>query len=468
MSFQFKYILSFIFISLLPISSAFAEKNTLGEEISILDNDVLDQEINKLNTLNLNPTNAADKTQYLQSNKAEINLWQRIFSRFEMKDQNNSRSKKYEDWYSARPEYVERMMDRSQKYLFYIVGEVEKRGMPSEIALLPMIESAYNPIANSRSKAVGIWQFIPSTGRLYGLKQDWWQDKRRNVVDATNAALDYLQKLHALFGTWDLALAAYNAGEGTVSRAIARNKSKGLPTDYAHLKLPAETKDYVPKLQAIKNIVSNPNQYGLFINPIPNKPYFTYVEAPAIIDADLAANLAEISYDEFLLLNSEHRRPLIKTNEKTQQLILPINAADTFLKNLSQNDKPLVSWNIYQPKRPEKIKSIANKFDMNESDLIKANDLNPQKSIRPSTIILVAKKEGAETNANQDIEESKIQKETKSENSIKPNKYKVKSGDTLTKIAKRYGLSVDELKDINQLTASDIQIGSTLRLQKNN
>ena len=468
MSFQFKYILSFIFISLLPISSAFAEKNTLGEEISILDNDVLDQEINKLNTLNLNPTNAADKTQNLQSNKAEINLWQRIFSRFEMKDQNNSRSRKYEDWYSARPEYVERMMDRSQKYLFYIVGEVEKRGMPSEIALLPMIESAYNPIANSRSKAVGIWQFIPSTGRLYGLKQDWWQDKRRNVVDATNAALDYLQKLHALFGTWDLALAAYNAGEGTVSRAIARNKSKGLPTDYAHLKLPAETKDYVPKLQAIKNIVSNPNQYGLFINPIPNKPYFTYVEAPAIIDADLAANLAEISYDEFLLLNSEHRRPLIKTNEKTQQLILPINAADTFLKNLSQNDKPLVSWNIYQPKRPEKIKSIANKFDMNESDLIKANDLNPQKSIRPSTIILVAKKEGTETNANQDIEESKIQKETKSENSIKPNKYKVKSGDTLTKIAKRYGLSVDELKDINQLTASDIQIGSTLRLQKNN
>ena len=198
MSFQFKYILSFIFISLLLISSAFAEKNTLGEEISILDNNVLDQEINKLNTLNLNSTNTADKTQNLQSNKAEINLWQRIFSRFEMKDQNNSRSKKYEDWYSARPEYVERMMDRSQKYLFYIVGEVEKRGMPSEIALLPMIESAYNPIANSRSKAVGIWQFIPSTGRLYGLKQDWWQDKRRNVVDATNAALDYLQKLHAL------------------------------------------------------------------------------------------------------------------------------------------------------------------------------------------------------------------------------------------------------------------------------
>ena len=450
------------------MSSALAERNILGEEISILENDVTDQEINKLNTLNFNPTSSTNKSQNFQSIKAEINLWQRIYSRFDIKDENNSRSKKYEKWYSARPEYIERMMDRSQKYLFYVVGEVEKRGMPSEIALLPMIESAYNPIANSRSKAVGIWQFIPSTGRLYGLKQDWWQDKRRNVVDATNAALDYLQKLHALFGTWDLALAAYNAGEGTVSRAIAKNKAKGLPTDYANLKLPAETKDYVPKLQAIKNIVSNPSQYGLYIDPIPNKPYFTYVEAPAVIDADLAANLAEISYDEFLLLNSEHRRPLIRTNEKTQKFILPINAADTFVKNLSQNEKPLVSWNIYQPKRNEKIKSIANKFDMEESDLIKANDLNPQKLIKPSSIILVAKKEGTETNAHQDIDESKIQKDSKTEISVSPNKYKVKPGDTLTKIAKKYGISVNELKDINQITASDIQIGSTLQLKRNN
>ena len=464
-----KYLLAFVLISLTLIPTAFAEKNILGEEISILDIDVLDQEINKLNALNLSTSESpSSKTLSYQSNKAEINLWQRIYSRFEIKDENNSRSKKYEDWYSARPEYVERMMDRSQKYLFYVVGEVEKRGMPSEIALLPMIESAYNPIANSRSKAVGIWQFIPSTGRLYGLKQDWWQDKRRNVVDATNAALDYLQKLHALFGTWDLALAAYNAGEGTVSRAIARNKAKGLPTDYAHLKLPAETKDYVPKLQAIKNIVSNPNHYGLYIDPIPNKPYFTYVDAPAMIDADLAANLAEISYDEFLLLNSEYRRPLIRTNEKTQQLILPISSADTFIKNLSQNEKPLVSWNIYQPKRNEKIKAIANKFDMEESDLIKANDLNPQKIIKPSAIILVAKKEGEETNANQNISESKIQKDSKSEDSAKPNKYKVKPGDTLTKISKKYGISIDELKDINQITSSDIQIGSILRFQRNN
>ncbi len=445
--------------------SACAENNILGEEISILDNDVLDQEINKLNAFSLNSDAPPSKVQNYQPNKAEINLWQRIYSRYEIKNENNSRSKKYEDWYSARPEYVEKMMDRSQKYLFYVVGEVEKRGMPSEIALLPMIESAYNPIAISRSKAVGIWQFIPSTGRLYGLNQDWWHDKRRNVVEATNAALDYLQKLHTLFGSWDLALAAYNAGEGTVGRAIAKNRAKGLPTDYAHLKLPGETKDYVPKLQAIKNIVSNPSQYGLYIDSIPNKPYFTSVEAPAVINADLAANLAEISYDEFLLLNAEHRRPLIRTNDKTQRLILPINAADTFVKNLSQNEKPLVSWNIYQPKHNEKIKAIANKFDMQESDLIKVNDLNPQKTIKTSTMMLVAKKEGTESNTNQDIYESKTQNDKHAEDSMKPTKHRVKSGDTLNKIAKKYDIHIDEIKDINQMTSSDIQIGSILQLQ---
>ncbi|CAN1510746.1 membrane-bound lytic murein transglycosylase D [Methylophilaceae bacterium] len=468
MSSPFKYALLFICISASMMPSAFAENNILGEEISILDNDVLDQEINKLNALSLNSAAPPSQVQNYQPSKAEINLWQRIYSRYEIKNENNSRSKKYEDWYSARPEYVERMMDRSQKYLFYVVGEVEKRGMPSEIALLPMIESAYNPIANSKSKAVGIWQFIPSTGRLYGLKQDWWHDKRRNVVEATNAALDYLQKLHTLFGSWDLALAAYNAGEGTVGRAIAKNRAKGLPTDYAHLKLPRETKDYVPKLQAIKNIVSNPYKYGLYIDSIPNKPYFTSVEAPAVIDADLAANLAEISYDEFLLLNAEHRRPLIRTNDKTQRLILPINAADTFVKNLSQNEKPLVSWNIYQPKHNEKIKAIANKFDMQESDLIKTNDLNLQKTIKTSTMMLVAKKEGAESNTNQDIYESKIQNDKKAEDVMKPAKHIVKSGDTLNKIAKRYDIHIDELKDINQMTSSDIQIGSILQLKKNN
>ncbi len=458
-----KLIIALICLPLLFIPSAFSEENILGEEISILENDALDEEINKLNAKDLSPALPTIKTQFLESKKNEINLWQRIYSRFQITNENNLKSKKYEDWYSTRPEYVERMMDRSQKYLFYVVGEVEKRGMPSEIALLPMIESAYNPIANSRSKAVGIWQFIPSTGRLYGLKQDWWLDKRCNVIDATNAALDYLQKLHTLFGTWDLALAAYNAGEGTVRRAIAKNKARGLPAGYKYLNLPKETKDYVPKLQAVKNIVSNPNQYGLFIAPIPNQPYFTHVEAPSVIDADMVAYLAEITSEEFLFLNAEHKRPLIKSNNKSQKFILPINAADKFTKNLSENEKPLVSWILYQPKSNENIRVIASKFNMEEDELIKVNDLTPKKIVKPSTIILVAMNEDAAININ-----SEIQNNENYENSPKENKHKIMPGDTLTKIAKRYGISLNELKDINQIKSSNIQTGTTLRLIRNN
>ena len=308
-----------------------------------------------------------------------------------------------------------------------------------------------------------VFEFFADTAQRFGVTDAL--DPVQNIRGGV-AYLDWLMKRFDRDPL--MVIAAYNAGEGTVGRAIAKNKAKGLPTDYASLKLPGETKDYVPKLQAIKNIVSNPTQYGLYIDPIPNKPYFTSVEAPAVIDADLAANLAEISYDEFLLLNAEHRRPLIRTNDKSQRLILPINAADTFVKNLSQNEKPLVSWNIYQPKHNEKIRAIANKFDMQESDLIKANDLNPQKAIKTSTMMLVAKKEGTESNAYQNIDESKIQNDKKSEDSVKPNKHKVKSGDTLNKISKKYEIAIDELKDMNQMTSSDIQIGTILQLQRNN
>ena len=164
----------------------------------------------------------------------------------------------HEKWYAGRPDYVERMTDRAQRYLFYIVGEVERRGMPSEIALLPMIESAFNPGAYSTGHASGIWQFIPSTGKNFGMQQNWWYDGRRDVISATNGALDYLQKLHGMFGDWELALAAYNCGENAVLRAQAHNRKLGLPTRYTSLKLPKETRNYVPKLLAIKNIIADP------------------------------------------------------------------------------------------------------------------------------------------------------------------------------------------------------------------
>ncbi|HSQ05869.1 MAG TPA: transglycosylase SLT domain-containing protein, partial [Burkholderiales bacterium] len=189
-------------------------------------------------------------------------MWERVRRGFALPVFDNPLVHEWENWYSSRPDYVARMIERSSRYLYHVMEEVERRHMPAEIALLPMIESAYNPQAYSKSHASGIWQFIPSTGKLYGLRQNWWYDGRRDIIAATNAALDYLEKLYGMFGSWDLALASYNWGEGAVSRAIARNQAKGLPTDYESLAMPSETRGYVPKLIAVKNIITDPARFG--------------------------------------------------------------------------------------------------------------------------------------------------------------------------------------------------------------
>src|SRR5690606_3421975 len=217
----------------------------------------------------------------------DIDLWQRIRDRYQLTALQSPLTARHEAWYADHPDATQRMLARSERYLHYIVEAVEARNMPSEIALLPMIESGFNPQALSRSRAAGIWQFMPVTGKHFGLEQNWWADHRKNVTAATHAALDYLQKLHLMFGSWDLALAAYNAGEGTVRRAIEKNRAQGLPTDYQSLPLSEETRNYVPKLQAMKNLISHPEHYGLNIESIPNEPYFTKVSAPEQIDAEL-------------------------------------------------------------------------------------------------------------------------------------------------------------------------------------
>ena len=214
----------------------------------------------------------------------------------------------HEVWYSSRPEYIKRFVDRGSLYLHHIVEQVEKRRMPMEIALLPVIESAFTPRANSRAKASGLWQFIPSTGKNFGLTQDSWRDNRRDVIAATDAALNYLQRLYDMFGSWELALAAYNCGEGCVARAIAVNQRRGLPTDYSSLSLPPETRNYVPKLFAVKNIVLSATSYGIELESVPDQPYFTEVKAPAKIDVKVAANLAGMSEADFVALNPAHNK----------------------------------------------------------------------------------------------------------------------------------------------------------------
>lgn len=438
---------------------------------------------------------AADKNADIETDRDD--LWQRIKSGYGIPESISPLTKNHEQWYSSRPDYVKRMVERSQRYLFHVVEEVEKRGMPSEIALLPMIESAYNPKAYSTSRASGIWQFIPSTGKHFGLKQNWWFDNRRNITFATDAALTYLQKLHAMFGAWDLALAAYNAGEGTVSRAIERNRKLGLPTDYESLNLPAETRNYVPKLQAVKNIMTNPSNYGLNIQTIANTPYFAKVTAPAQIDAHLAAKLAEISDEEFLALNPSFNRPLIKSEEKNLELLLPIMSAQTFRDNLENHNKPLVSWQTYFAKRGERLEKIASQFGIHVKKLRDVNDLPASGKMKQPTTILVpnGKVTDFKPNANSAKTTSAISvnnTETQSastfeqnisgqrlagnaenldadfaSNEIEPNTpsnvtHKVAKGESIFGIAKRYGLTIQQLKADNGLKSNRLRTGQKL------
>lgn len=399
-------------------------------------------------------------------------IWARIKDGYSMPDIESPYTSNHETWYAARPDYINRMMERGQRYLFHIVEEVQKRGMPTEIALLPMIESAFNPQAYSRSRASGIWQFIPSTGKSFGLQQNWWIDNRRDVTAATTAALDYLQKLHGMFGTWDLALAAYNAGEGTVQRAIDKNRRQGLPTDYQSLNLPPETRNYVPKLQAIKNIVTDPEKFGLDLHSIPNRPYFAYVRTPKQIDAKLAAQLAEISDDEFASLNPSYNRPVITSTGEKHQLLLPVWAAERFAENLSNYDKPLTNWQTYHAKRGERMDNIANKFGIKVSQLRDVNGLSAAKKVRYSRAILVPANyseqqtsDDAKTIHTADMSNNSISDTDQTASKIgRVISHKVKKGDTLSGLADRYGSNSKALMRVNQLKSSHLKVGQILKI----
>jgi membrane-bound lytic murein transglycosylase D len=287
------------------------------------------------------------------------------------------------------------MVERGSHFLYHVVEEVERRRMPTEIVLLPMIESAYNPQAYSRSHASGMWQFIPSTGKTYGLRQNYWYDGRRDVLAATSAALDYLEKLHNQFGDWTLALAAYNWGEGAVSRAVARNQARGLPTDYESLAMPLETRNYVPKLQAVKNIIANPGQFGIALADVPNQPYFATVTARRHIDIQLAASLAEMSLEEFRFLNPAHNKPVIKA-DGSETIVLPIEKVAVFQNNLETHNRPLVSWQAYTMKRSDQPEKIASKHGMTLAQLKEANGIPGNKKVVAGQTVLVPLRDNAD------------------------------------------------------------------------
>jgi membrane-bound lytic murein transglycosylase D len=362
-------------------------------------------------------------------------LWQRMRNGFSMPDLDSPLVADRQAWYLNRPDLLKRIFERSRRYLHHIVDELEKRGMPTELALLPIVESSFNPLAYSSARALGMWQFIPSTGKNYKLQQNWWFDQRRDIVASTSAALDYLQYIYEMHGDWHLALASYNWGEGAVGRAVAKNRAKGMPTDYLSLKMPGETRYYVPKLQAIKNIIAQPQLFGVTLDPIPNRPYFGTVERSENMDVALAAKLAEIPVEEFIALNPAYSRPVMPGTANSP-LVLPAEKIQTFLANLQNHeaqDKPLTAWLTHKLKKGEKLENVANRYGISPARLKQLNGINARTKVTPGFALLVP---GKDAIGHEDIAARLPQTPTKPPRATKWKKGKTKAKGVSVKIRK--------------------------------
>jgi membrane-bound lytic murein transglycosylase D len=385
-------------------------------------------------------------------------IWERIVGGYAIPDIEGPLVEKWERWYADRPDYVARMVERSRRYLYHIVSEVTARGIPTEIALLPMVESAYNPVALSTSRASGIWQFIPSTGKHYGLNQDFWMDSRRDVLAGTDKALTYLAKLHVDFDDWQLALAGYNWGEGNVAKAIAKNRAKGLPTNYESLSMPAETANYLPKLQAIKNIVRDPEKFGLALADIPDAPYFAVVKTNRKMDTKFAAELAEMSLEDFLALNPQHNRPVIAGADE-QTLLLPIDNAEIFAAKLELTNQPMVSWQAYRMRPNETLAQVAVKYGMSIETLRAVNGIGARAKV-PAGHTLLVPSQSASTEAVASLSQAVFTTVPSGRTFY----YTAKKGDKMSVIAVRYGVTVEELKSWNALAKDSLVPGQKLRV----
>ena len=321
------------------------------------------------------------------------NLWLRIRDGFQMEPMNSPLEIEQVRWLSARPDYVHRSMARSSRYLFYIVQEVNARNMPTEIALLPFVESAFVTNAKSSAKAVGLWQFMPATGKDFRLTQNVFRDERRDVLQSTDAALDYLQRLHNQFGSWELALAAYNWGAGNISKAQKRNIAAGLPTDYESLTMPKETRNYVPKLMAYRQIVLDPNAYGIVLPELENHPYFVAVDVGNDIDVAVVIKLAEIPSEEFHNLNPSFNKPVILSNAN-QQILLPFAHAEIFQDNLKNYTKPLASWTAVKVAKTEGLDQAAKTLGVDPEVLRDMNGIPRGMRIKAGSTLIVPKTSG--------------------------------------------------------------------------
>ncbi len=392
-----------------------------------------------------------------------VDIWDRLRRGFSMPALNGTRVNQSLRSYSRNPAHIERIFNRAGKYLYHIIEEVEGRGLPTELALLPFVESAFQPEALSHAKAAGLWQFMPATGNIYSLQQNLWRDERRDVLESTRAALDYLQKLYDQFGDWQLALAAYNWGEGSVGRAIRRAKARGRLADYSHLRMPRETAYYVPRLEAIKRIVSNPDAYGIKLPEIDNAPYFVRITKSRDIDMKTAAELAEMDLEEFRQLNPGFNLPVIVASHKSV-ILLPAENAEIFLDNLASwvtTGKPLSSWILYHVQEKETLADVAAKAGMSEEELRRINRIPKGRKVLAGSALLV--------DANGRMAPAIAQEEMNAQIRLSAPEvrrvvYRVRRGDTIYTIAQRYGITQRSIRTTNKLRTSRLRIGQRLVL----
>ncbi len=384
---------------------------------------------------------------------ARTDLWARIRRGFQIPRLDNDLVRDREAWYTSRPEYVERMTARGGRYLFHIVEELEARNMPTELALLPFIESAFNPQAMSSAKASGIWQFMPATGRGFKLKQNVFRDDRRDVLASTRAALDYLQRLHNQFDDWHLALAAYNWGEGNVQRAITRNKNAGLPTDYLSLNMPNETRYYVPKFQAVKNIIAKPDAYAVTLPALANHPYFLSVPIQRDIDVDLAARIAGMSLDEFKTLNPQMNKPVILA-AGTPQVLLPYDNASAFVRSLAEHRGPLASWTAWVAPKTMRSADAARHVGMGEAALCEVNRIPPRMLVKAGSTLLVPRSEKRTTDVAVHVADNATMTLARDEPPLRKVMLKAGKRDSVASVAKRYRLSPAQVAGWNSTAAS--------------
>lgn len=388
-------------------------------------------------------------------------VWERMRRGFKLQDEigTNPRIERQRLWFASKPSYLESVSGRGSLYVHYVVERLEERDMPLELALLPVIESSYDPFALSRSQAAGLWQFIPTTGRSYNLQQSSWYDGRRDVTASTAAAISYLSRLHEMFnGDWLLALAAYNAGEGTVSRAIERNQKLGLPTDYWNLPLPQETQDYVPKLLALSQLVKAPEAYGLNLDPIANEPYFEVVELNQRMDLSRLAALADMDADEMYQLNPAFKKRI--TYGGPQRLLVPTDKAELLAANLSMlKPEDKLDWQEYRVRKGDNLQGIARRHDVSVARLKELNNLsgNHLRVGQSLTLPIPAGRSPFPATA--------PEKALASTTSSAARTYRVKQGDNLWQIAKANKVDVNDLKRWNQLANHGIQVGQVLKLQ---